>query len=126
VLSAGASLLVTVALLAVGCGGGGEPDQQSSDGEPPASEPTSGTLIELVVGGGEIEGGARRESVSLGENVTVRVSGDSTDRVHIHGYDQYIPLTDGEGEITFPALIPGVFEVELEGSGTLLIQLEVS
>jgi hypothetical protein len=35
-------------------------------------------------------------------------------------------VIDGEGELTFAALIPGVFEVELEGSGSLLVQLQVS
>ena len=75
--------------------------------------------------GDELEGGARRQSVSLGDEITVRVSGTSTDHVHIHGYDLFIDLTDGSGELTFAADIPGVFEIELEGSGTLLVQMEV-
>lgn len=84
-----------------------------------------GSIIELVVIGNELEGGARRQSVSLGDEITVRVSGTSTDHVHIHGYDLFIDLTDGSGELTFSADIPGVFEIELEGSGTLLVQMEV-
>ena len=84
-----------------------------------------GSVIELVVVGDELEGGARRQSVSLGDEITVRVSGTSTDHVHIHGYDLFIDLTDGSGELTFAADIPGVFEIELEGSGTLLVQMEV-
>ena len=78
-----------------------------------------------MVIGTELEGGARRESIPLGEKVTVRVSGTSTDHVHIHGYDLFIELTDGAGELIFSADIPGVFEIELEGSGTLLVQMEV-
>ena len=78
-----------------------------------------------MVIGTELEGGARRESIPLGEKVTVRVSGTSTDHVHIHGYDLFIDLADGVGELTFVADIPGVFEIELEGSGTLLVQMEV-
>ena len=83
------------------------------------------SVIELVVIGDELEGGARRQSVPLGEEITVRVSGTSTDHVHIHGYDLFIDLADGSGELTFLADIPGVFEIELEGSGTLLVQMEV-
>ena len=75
--------------------------------------------------GDELDGGARRESVPLGEEVTVRVSGTSTDHVHVHGYDLFVDLIDGSGELTFTASIPGVFEIELEGSGTLLVQMEV-
>lgn len=85
----------------------------------------AGSVIDLMVVGAELEGGARRESVPLGEKVTVRVSGTSTDHVHIHGYDLFIELADGTGELTFAADIPGVFEIELEGSGTLLVQMEV-
>lgn len=85
----------------------------------------AGSVIALMVIGTELEGGARRESIPLGEKVTVRVSGNSTDHVHIHGYDLFIELADGTGELTFAADIPGVFEIELEGSGTLLVQMEV-
>ena len=83
------------------------------------------SVIDLVIIGNELEGGARRQSVPLGEEVTVRVSGTSTDHVHIHGYDLFIDLADGSGELTFLADIPGVFEIELEGSHTLLVQMEV-
>lgn len=85
----------------------------------------AGSVIDLKVIGTELEGGARRESIPLGEKVTVRVSGTSTDHVHIHGYDLFIELADGAGELIFSADIPGVFEIELEGSGTLLVQMEV-
>lgn len=86
---------------------------------------TDGSVIELVVARGELVGGARRESVSLGEEVTVRVSGAGSDHVHVHGYDLFVDLVDGVGELTFTASIPGVFEIELEDSGTLLVRMEV-
>lgn len=58
--------------------------------------------------------------------MTVRVSGDSDDHVHIHGYDLFLHLEDGAGELAFTADIPGVFEIELEEAGILLVRLEVS
>lgn len=103
-----------------------EGDTQDDPPSTPATDPASGTIIDLVVVGNELQGGARRESAPLGEDVTIRVSGDSDDEVHVHGYDVSVDLVDGAGELTFPALIPGVFEIELEEAGTLLVQLEVS
>ena len=104
-----------------------QPDEAPAVDEPPveATVLDEGSVIELVVIGSELEGGARRQSVPLGEEITVRVVGTSTDHVHIHGYDLFIDLVDGAGELTFTASIPGVFEIELEESGTLLIQMEV-
>ena len=90
-----------------------------------APDSADGSVIELVVVGGELVGGARRESVSLGEEVTVRVSGAGSDHVHVHGYDLFVDLVDGAGELIFTASIPGVFEIELEDSGMLLVQMEV-
>ena len=88
--------------------------------------PPSGTIIELEITGGRLEGGARREAAPLGEEVTVRVSGNSADHVHVHGYDLFLHLEDGAGELAFVADIPGVFEIELEEAGIVLVQLEVS
>ena len=87
--------------------------------------PVTASVVELVVVGGDLIGGSRQESVSLGEEVTVRVTGTSTDRVHVHGYDLFVDLVDGAGDLTFMAVIPGIFEIELEDSGTLLVRLEV-
>ena len=85
-----------------------------------------GPVIELIVTDGKLDGGARRESVAVGDTVTIRVSGNTDDEVHVHGYDLLLVLVDGGGELTFEASIPGVFEIELEGSHTLLVRLEVS
>ena len=87
---------------------------------------TDGVLIELVIVDGSVEGGVRREPVGIGETVTLRVSGNTSDQVHVHGYDLYIDLHEGRGRLTFEASIPGIFEVELEGSHTPVLQLEVS
>ena len=96
--------------------------------EPPTNggDDLSGRLIELVIEDGRLAGGARRETVELGDTVTLRVSGAGDDEVHVHGYDLFIHLEDGRGEMTFEASIPGVFEIELERSHTLLVRLEVS
>lgn len=105
----------------------GTPAASPPESEEPEETPeAAGPVIELEVIDGRLEGGARREAVNLGDTVTLRVSGNSRDEVHIHGYDLFVRLEDGAGELVFDASIPGVFEVELEGSHTLLIRLEVS
>ena len=87
---------------------------------------TGGVVIDLTITDGSVEGGVRREVVRAGDTVTLRVSGNTSDEVHIHGYDLHIQLDEGQGELTFEASIPGVFEVELERTHTLVLQLEVS
>ena len=110
-------LLVLLALVtfAVACGGddGGETPTASDD------------IVLAFDDDGDLVGGVRRESVDLGSSVTMVVEGDLTDQVHVHGYDLYIE-PEGPFTLTFDALIPGRFEVELEQSGQLLIELTVS
>ena len=74
---------------------------------------------------GGLVGGVRRESVDLGAKVTMIVEGNTDEQVHVHGYDLYIE-PEGPAALEFDALIPGRFEVELEQSGQLLIELTVS
>ena len=104
------------------------PSSTPSTGLPVDEDPeeAGGLVINLAIADGKLEGGARRESVQLGDTVTLRVSGNSNDEVHVHGYDFFVHLVEGTGELTFEASIPGVFEIELEGSHTLLVRMEVS
>ncbi|MDZ7673887.1 MAG: hypothetical protein U5K30_02290 [Acidimicrobiales bacterium] len=93
--------------------------------ETPVDE-EAGQVIEITVSGGEVTGGGRHE-VALGERVTLRVTSDIDDHVHLHGYDVFQDVAAGEAaELTFEADIPGVFEVELEDSVIQLVELEVS
>jgi len=61
-----------------------------------------------------------------GETVRFRVVNDEAEEVHVHGYDIKQELEPGKVEtVSFKATITGIFEIELEGSGTLLAQLKV-
>ena len=84
------------------------------------------TITVRVVGGSPV-GGHQRVEVDLGSVVAVTVTSDTTEEVHVHGYDILRAVSDGHPtHFAFTAQIPGVFEVELEGSGRLLLQLEIS
>lgn len=86
----------------------------------------AGRLIEISVIGGEVVGGGKL-AVALGEKVTIRVTADVTDEIHLHGYDIALGVTPvATAEIVFTADIPGVFEIEFEESGLALAEIEVS
>ncbi len=97
---------------------------------PPVSTSVVSTTVpntfEVVVVGSEVEGGGRI-AVPLGEEVTLLIHSDVVDEAHLHGYDLHTEVgPDAEGELVFKATIPGIFELELENSGLLLAEVEVS
>lgn len=94
---------------------------------PPASgdEPGEG-VIELTISGGNVVGGVRRETVKQGAQVTLRVTSDVADELHVHTYDQRTDLVPGQSaDLIFLANVPGVFEVELEQRRKKVLELEV-
>lgn len=102
-----------------------EPVEVPEDPQDTAPSAT-GSVFDVTVAGGEVTGGGRQE-VDLGDTVTIRVTSDVTDRIHLHGYDLQADVPTGEtAELTFDATIPGVFEVELEDAGIPLLELEIS
>ncbi len=114
-------------------GGGATPTTVASGptttGAPPAGGGTTATdgVIELTIAGGNVEGGVRREKVKQGAQVTLRITSDIADEIHVHTYDQKVDLVAGQSaDLTFLARIPGVFEVELEQRGKKVLELEVT
>lgn len=92
----------------------------------PTTTTTAGVVLSVTVRGGQVVEGASRQRANLNQPVTIRVTSDAADQVHVHGYDEFADVAPGRvGEVTFVANIPGVFEVELEGSHRLLFTMEV-
>jgi heme/copper-type cytochrome/quinol oxidase subunit 2 len=80
----------------------------------------------VQVAGGKVTGDTGRVPVPVGDHVTLTITSDVADEVHVHGYDRTTALTPGTpAELTFDATIPGVFEVELHEAGTVLLSLQV-
>lgn len=102
---------------------------------PTAAEPTpaptaSATHDEgverIAVSDGEVAGGPARIETPVGGDVTIVVSSDVADTVHLHGYDIEVPVAPGEPvTLTVTADIPGVFEIELEEAGLKIGELVV-
>jgi non-ribosomal peptide synthetase component F len=127
-----------LAAVLTGCAGTDEPvpagsSTSSSSSSPPStsasaapSAPAAGQRIEITVTGGRVSGDTGRVPVPAGEHVTLTITSDVADEVHVHGYDLTAALTPGTpASLTFDATIPGVFEVELHEAGTVLLSLQI-
>lgn len=73
------------------------------------------------------QGGVKRITFTKGDTIKFTVKSDTADEVHFHGYDIAKDVKAG-GSVTFsvPATIEGRFEVELEGLGTEIAQIQVN
>jgi len=86
----------------------------------------TGRTINITVSGGQVTGETGRVEVPLGTPVTVTVTSDVADEIHVHGYDLTTDVpAGGSSSVNFTATIPGVFEVELEGAHLQLFELQV-
>ena len=90
------------------------------------SAPPEERVVELTFSGGEVTGGPQEVALPAGERVRLLVTSDVAEEVHVHGYDLEVPLVPGTPTpIDLVGDLPGVWEVELHGSGDLLCELEV-
>ena len=88
------------------------------------ADPGLSMVIEIADGRVTPEPG--RLAVPLDSYLTITVVADVVDEVHLHGYDVHFDVAPEQPAIiSMSADIPGLFEIELEGSGLLLTELEV-
>jgi hypothetical protein len=140
------AIVFALLLIAAACGDDADSDSASTTTASPATtsattaaDPDDGgsgdavdasaadSTIEVIVTAGSASGDTGRQEVAVGDTVVVRITSDEAEEVHVHGYDHVVEVIAGEtAEIQFTADIPGVFEIELEGSGLLLAELAVS
>ena len=85
------------------------PDETATPEPAPTPKPapplvTAGTLTKL--------------RFTEGETIRFRVRAETTDHVHVHGYDLMKDIEPGKTiSFSFPAEITGIFEIELEDAG---------
>jgi ABC-type molybdate transport system substrate-binding protein len=76
---------------------------------------------------GDGSGSIRRVTIEQGQRVTLIVSADVADEVHVHGYDLMADIAPGSpARISFEASVPGRFDVELESRAIQIAELRVS
>jgi multidrug efflux pump subunit AcrA (membrane-fusion protein) len=103
----------------------GSPSPTEGPSEP-APSPTDAVEIEVEVEDGQVDGPGR-VTVAQGATIDLEVKSDRADEVHVHGYDLSEDVGPGRpARIVFDATLPGIFEIELEDAGLLLLQLEVT
>jgi hypothetical protein len=111
----------------------GSPTRTPESPQPTATRPDV-LEVEIEVEEGriqlEVEGSRQpvpgRIRVSQGDRVSIKAESDTPQEVHVHGYDLIVNVPAGaERTRVLRADVPGVFEVELEGSHRLIFELEV-
>lgn len=102
------------------------PAEEGKSAKKPKPKPEE-TATEIQVEGGQPVGGVQKIEVTVDEPVRIVVnSPDTTEEVHVHGYDVMADLSpEKPAKIDFDASIEGVFEIELEESATQIAELTV-
>jgi hypothetical protein len=127
----GIAAIIAVVAVIVLSGGGDETEKAADATATPSREvdamatptrtPPPKPKPPLLLGGRE-----RTLSFDQGDTVRFRVRHGEAEEVHIHGYDIKKELAANKtANVSFEASIPGIFEVELEHSGTPLGRLKV-
>lgn len=118
IVGAGAAVLI-VAFVALRGG-----SDTSGKTTAPAATPASPTIRVVDA---KPQGGVQRLQFEQGGTVAFRVVSDTADEIHVHGYDVRQDVArGGSASFRFPARIDGRFEVELEGQGVQIAELEVA
>jgi hypothetical protein len=131
-LLAAAAVVVVVAIV-VAVASGGSDDSGSADTsaqtttQTTAETSTTGTSTEephetvpaepkvnrIEIKGGQPVGGVKDIKVKKGDKVTIVVSSDAEDDIHLHGYDIEKSVEPGKpATFKFTADIEGIFEIE--------------
>jgi len=129
-LVAAAVLVVVAIVVAVASGGGGDGGgadttaqttqttaetgtTETSTEEPHETVPAEPKVNRIEIKGGQPVGGVQDIKVKKGDKVTIVVSSDAEDDIHLHGYDIEKPVEPGKpATFKFTADIEGIFEIE--------------
>ncbi|MDP1850359.1 MAG: hypothetical protein Q8K79_21400 [Solirubrobacteraceae bacterium] len=93
----------------------------------PPPPPPAPTFERVRVRGGQPVGGIKKITVQKGDRARFEVtSTDTSDEVHLHGYDITRNVAPGSrARFSFAANAEGIFEVELHGTHTQIAELTV-
>jgi len=96
---------------------------------PETTTDTSGVkekVFELTVNKGKIVSGEKILKGTEGDRITLRVTADESDELHLHGYDLATELTANvPGEISFIADKTGRFSIELHHNEAEIGAIEI-
>jgi plastocyanin len=94
---------------------------------PAETTPAPPARITIVVKGGKPVGGIQDIKVKKGDTVDFVVRSDQGGEIHLHGYDVKKEIPDGGGRVEFKleAANDGIYEIEVEATGTQIGTLTV-
>jgi hypothetical protein len=122
----------TVSATAPDAGVDSGPASGSNDGTDPTDttratgRPAAAAVPEIVVRGLKPVDGIKRLAFRKGDTIRFTVSSDQPEEVHFHGYDVAEDVAPGRpATFAVPATIEGIFEAELEHSGTQIASITV-
>jgi plastocyanin len=111
-----AALVVVVAAVVIAVSGGGDQTSKktnSTNEQPHETVPPGAKVNRIQIKGGKPVGGPADIKVKKGDKVTLVVSADAHDDIHLHGYDIEKPVEPGKpATFKFTANIEGIFEIE--------------
>jgi len=126
--------VVAVVAIVIAIASGGDDDGESSaskttaTGEGGKAQAAAKPAVESTkVKAGKPVGGIKKITVTKGDRLRIRVSSpDTTEEVHLHGYDVMRDMAPGKPAIfDLKADVEGVFEMELEGQGVQIASIQV-
>ena len=108
----------------------GPSSASTGDTAAPATDQIPGAPTEIIVHVGVDDAattGSRVENVPLGSDVVLRLTSDSDENYHVHGYDLEQKVAAGvEAQFEFTADKAGDFEVESHNTDKVYVVLHVS
>ena len=132
-LLAAAAVVAVAAIVIIGTGGGDEKKDTTSAATTAAPSTTARTTATtapaipvVTIRGGQAVGGEQTITARSGERVRFEVTSDAAHEVHLHGFDVAKDVRAG-GSVTFDvkADAPGIYEFEIEDTGTKIGQVKV-
>lgn len=122
------AVVLLACVLVAGCGPISETHHKPGTGHEVATgAPLPGEpRAEITIAGGQVTPPPGWLEVRRGQTVSLTVTSDVADELHVHGFDIKQTLQPGKpANIRFKADMSGVFEVETHGGKLVLIQLAV-
>lgn len=124
--------LFAAVLLFAGCGGDDTGKVSSSPNpspsEPSAAEPADdGVVVDIAIRDGKVTPQGDRVEVKVGQKVTLRITSDAHDTIHLHSDPEHeLEIGDGdEVEKSFTFDVPGQIAVEAHHLDVTIVQLVV-
>ena len=102
------------------------PEPASDNGTKLSQETSKALMFDLVLVDGKLSSGESTIKVKQNETVTIKVSANTKDELHLHGYDKSFELEpDKSAVLSFKANRAGRFEAELHSNETAVFVFEV-